>query len=65
MRVHAEIPLASLLRLVHLGSRALSGILSRRRRIYDRRIDGIYTAIVPSGMARFRELRVLSKVSLL
>src|SRR5207248_8837069 len=39
MRLHAEIPLVSFLRLVHLGVARLFGILGRRRRIDDRSID--------------------------
>src|SRR5580700_5528869 len=39
MRLHAEIPLVSLLRLMHLGIACLVGIFGRRRRIDDCRID--------------------------
>jgi hypothetical protein len=39
MRLHAEIPLVALLRLMHLGIARLVGILGRRGRIDDRCID--------------------------
>jgi hypothetical protein len=39
MRLHAEIPLVALLRLMDLGITRLVGILGGRRRIDDRRID--------------------------
>jgi hypothetical protein len=39
MRLHAEIPLVALLRLMHLGVARLVGVLGRRRGIDDRCID--------------------------
>jgi hypothetical protein len=39
MRLHAEILLVAFFRLMHLGIARLVGILCRRRRIDDRRID--------------------------
>ena len=39
MRLHAEIPLVALLGLVHLGIARLLGVLGRRGRADDRRID--------------------------
>jgi hypothetical protein len=39
MRLHPEVPLVPLLGLMHLGIAGLVGILSRGRRIDDRRID--------------------------
>jgi hypothetical protein len=38
VRLHAEIPLVALLRLMHLGIARLVGVLGRRRRIGDRGI---------------------------
>lgn len=40
MRLHSEIPLISLLSLVHLGIALLVLVLRRLRRVDDRRIDG-------------------------